>query len=114
MLSILYRASFYSYEISFLIFAAALFYHGAVLGILTRALKLPDWGWLAHLAGALLLLCALIHFYVYHSLSPQYMLTGSANQLLLMYLLKTFSMAGVLLAGAALVIGNGLYLKRTS
>jgi hypothetical protein len=112
--SLLYRASFFLYEISFILFAVALFYQGAVLGTLTRALKLAPLGWLAHAAGVLLLFCAFIHFYVYHFLSPLYLQTGSADQLFFMYALKTLSMAGIFLAGVALAVGNGLYLRKTS
>jgi hypothetical protein len=112
--SILYRASFFLYEISFLLFAAALFYQGTALGTLTKALKLPRLGWLAHLAGGWLVICAFTHFYVYHFLSPQYLQTGSADQLVLMYALKTFSMVGIFLAGVALVVGNGVYLMKTT
>jgi hypothetical protein len=114
MPSILYRASFFLYEISFLLFAAALFAHGRTLGTLTRALHLPPLGWLAHAAGALLVFCAFTHFYVYHFLSPQYLQTGSSDQLLLMYALKTLSMIGIFLAGAVLAVGNAVYLKKTS
>ncbi len=114
MLSILYRASFFLYEISFCLFALALFYHGTVLQQLARAFRLPALAWLSYLAGVLLLVCAGIHFYVYHSLSPQYMQTGSLDQLLQMYALKTVSMFSILIAGLALSLGNSFYLKKTT
>lgn len=114
MPSIIYRASFFLYEISFLLFAVALFFYGGALGKLTQALKLPPLGYLAHTAGVFLLFCAATHFYVYHFLSPQYLQTGASDQLVLMYALKTLSMVGIFLAGLALAVGNGVYLKKTT
>jgi hypothetical protein len=110
----LYRASFYLYEIGFLLFAIALFYNGSAMGRVTRAFRLLPFGWMAYLAGALMTVCAGLHFYVYHTLSPQYMQSGSTEQLILMYSLKTFSMLSVLAGGAALLLGNWLYLKKIS
>ncbi len=114
MLQLLYRASFFLYEISFILFALALGSYSESLRKITRAWRLGPY-WLCPVCASLLmLLCALMHFYVYHFLSPRYLQTGAHEQLLLMYLLKTISMLSIFLAGACLLLGNGMFLKKNS
>jgi hypothetical protein len=114
MLQILYRASFFLYELSFLALAVALGIQSLLMRRLTLAIRLPPY-WLACAASAgLLLVCAVIHFYVYYFLSPQYLLSGARAELLWMYTLKTVSMGSIFLAGAALLAGAGAYLRSTT
>jgi len=114
MLQYLYRGSFFLYEIGFILFALALGTQGELLRKLTRTLRLPPYWIFCSLSAVLMLLCALIHFYVYHYLSPQYLLSVSQEKLLLMYWLKTVSMGSIFIAGVSLVLGCGLYLKKTT
>jgi hypothetical protein len=114
MLQTLYRASFFLYEISFLMLALAVGTEGEIMRRLARTLRLPPFWILPACSAVLLLGCALLHFYVYHLLLPQYLVSGSRTELLLMYQLKTVSMGSILLAGAALALGCGWYLKRTT
>ena len=102
----IYRASFLLYEISFLLFALGLGLYGEAQRRLTRALQLPSVWWLSSAAAVLMLACALLHFYVYHHLSPRYLTGGDHDLLLQMYLLKSLSMLSIFLAGAALTAGN--------
>jgi hypothetical protein len=114
MLQILYRASFFLYELSFLAFAAALAVQAGLMRRLGRTLRLPPF-WLGPAAAAVLMLaCALLHFYAYHVLSPEYLASGSRGLLFQMYALKTLSMSGVLLAGLSLVLGAGAYQRATT
>jgi hypothetical protein len=114
MLQLLYRTSFFLYELSFLAFAAALALQAGLLLRLGRVLRLPPY-WLGAAVGAVLMLtCALLHFYVYHFLSPEYLASGSHELLLQMYALKTLSMLGILFAGLALLLGAGTYLRATT
>lgn len=114
MLQTLYRASFFLYEISFLLLALALGTQSELMRKLTRTLHLPPY-WVLPAAGSVLLLfCALTHFYVYHFISPRYLATALHKDLLLMYVLKTVSMVSILLAGACLAAGCGFYLKKTT
>jgi hypothetical protein len=114
MLQILYRASFFLYELSFLAFAAALVVQAGLMQRLGRVLRLPAF-WLGPAAGAVLMLaCALLHFYAYHFLSPQYLASGSRELLFQMYTLKTLSMSGILLAGLSLLLGARAYLRATT
>jgi hypothetical protein len=114
MLSLIYRASFFLYEISFLLLAFALAVYGESWRRLTRALHQPAY-WVLAWVGALgMVLCAVVHFYVYHDLSPQYLVSGDHEQLMLMYLLKTISMVSIFLTGLLLILGSVLYLRRIS
>lgn len=114
MLQFLYRASFFLYELSFLALALALALQAGMMGRLGRALRLPPY-WLGPAAGAgLMAACAVLHFYVYHTLSPAYLASSSHLLLLRMYGLKTLSMLSVLFAGVALLIGAWAYLRDTS
>jgi hypothetical protein len=113
MINLFYRASFFLYEISFILFSVALFFQGVLLNRLARALKIPRVGIFPLSASVLFFLCAATHFYVYHFLSPQYMQTNSFQLLLLMYSLKTFTMISIFVAGICIFLGNAFYLKKT-
>ncbi|MCD4812664.1 hypothetical protein K8S19_03105 [bacterium] len=107
-----YRASFYLYEISFLMLAAALFYNSISMWKINRALKHPPY-WIWSAAGAVLLaVCAINHFHVYHHLSPQYLKSAAQDLLIRMYVLKTVSMFCILGAGIFLGLSNFLYIQK--
>jgi hypothetical protein len=112
MLDFLYRASFFLYEISFTFFALALALCGWSMFRINRALRQPAFWILPGLSSFLLLACAYIHFYVYHRISPQYLLTASRDLLIQMYVLKTISMFAILAAGIGLIISSGLFLRQ--
>jgi len=114
MLQLLYRASFFLYELGFIGLALALGTQGVLMRRLTRTLRLPPYWLLPSASGCLLLFCALIHFYVYHFLSPQYLLSGAREQLLWMYTLKTISMSCIFVSGLALLLGGRAYLRATT
>ena len=114
MLDLLYRASFFLYEVSFIMFAWLLGTYGESLRRLSRSLHQPPYWIFTAFSSLLMLGCAVLHFYVYHFLSPQYLQTGTHEQLILMYILKFVSMASIFMAGLALALGNGLYLKTIS
>ncbi|MBN1595507.1 hypothetical protein JW933_06240 [candidate division FCPU426 bacterium] len=112
MANILYRASFFLYEISFVLFALALWYHSMSLRKINRALHQPPyWLWPA-VGSVFLLLTAFNHYFVYHYISPFYMQTHSYALLIRMYVLKTVSMGCILAAGLTLLIGNLMYIRR--
>ncbi len=114
MLDSLYRASFFLYEIGFILLAIALWIYSRSLYKLNQALRQPSfWFWPA-LGALLLIICASNHFYVYYWLSPQYLRYESRPLLILMYILKTVSMGSILIAGLALAVSNLLYLRRIS
>ncbi len=114
MLQILYRASFFLYELSFVGFAAALVLQAVLMRRLGRVLRLGAY-WLGPAVAAVLMLgCAGLHFYVYHFLSPDYLASGAHPLLLQMYALKTLSMLAVLFAGLSLLLGAGAYLRATT
>jgi hypothetical protein len=114
MLQILYRASFFLYELSFLGFAVALAVQSGLMRRLGRVLRLPPYWWGPAVGSVLMLVCALLHFYVYHFLSPEYLAANSRTVLLQMYALKTASMASVLLSGLSLLLGARAYLRATT
>lgn len=112
MLDVLYRASFFLYEVSFLLFAAALVYHSLSVRKIALALKQPPY-WIGSAVGAAaLVLCAFNHYYVYHFLSPQYLQNESRELLVRMYQYKTWSMIYVLAAGAGLIASVYPYVRR--
>jgi hypothetical protein len=112
MLDVLYRASFFLYEVSFLLFAAALLYHGLAARKIALALKQPP-HWIGAVVGAAaLVLCAFNHYYVYHFLSPLYLQNESRELLVRMYQYKTWSMIYVLAAGLGLMASTYAYVRR--
>jgi len=112
MINILYRASFFFYEISFLLFAVALWYNSFSMRKINQALRQPPyWIWSA-IGAALLMMCAFNHYYVYHHISPRYLQNNSYDLLIRMYIFKTLSMFYILGAGFALTLSNFLYLRR--
>lgn len=114
MADFLYQASFFLYEIGFLLLALALVAQAEVSRRLTRILRLPP-VWIFSLAAAgLLLLCAGIHFYAYHALSPRYLSSGAQDLLVTMYALKMISMCSLFLAGTGFLLGIGWYLLKTA
>lgn len=107
-----YRASFYLYEISFIIFGFAMMYAGWALRKINQSMSHPPI-WIGPVIGGFLLsICALNHFVVYHFLSPQYMISQSQDLLIMMYIFKTISMASVLVAGSCLVLSYYWYWKK--
>ncbi|MCK5218466.1 hypothetical protein KAR10_03015 [bacterium] len=114
MLDILYRASFFLYEIGFMLLAVALWIYSRSMRKLNQTLRQPVF-WIWPAIGALLLaICASNHFFVYYWLSPQYLRSESRHLLILMYVFKTVSMGNILIAGLALAVSNLLYLRRIS
>jgi len=110
--NLLYRASFFLYEISFLLFAGTLAYAAWSGFRINRALRQPAY-WVWPGVGAVLLsVCAWSHFHVYHRLSPQYLVSASPDLLIQMYILKTVSMAAIFATGAGLAVSGWLYLRR--
>lgn len=112
MQSVFYRASFYLYELSFMVFGLSLVYAAMSFRKINMALKHPPL-WLGpFVAGILLVLCAINHFVVYHFLSPQYMVSQSKDLLITMYLFKTISMASILIAGLMVAFSYLMYWKK--
>ncbi len=112
MLSALYRASFFLYEISFLLFAIALWYNSLSLRKINQALGHPPYWIFPAVGGVLLFMCAFNHYWAYHHLSPQYLQNEAHYLLIRMYVFKTLSMLYILVAGAGLGIGNYLYYQK--
>ncbi|MCK5241034.1 hypothetical protein KAR34_01160 [bacterium] len=113
MESIMYRASFFLYEVSFLLLAIALWYHSLSMRKINQALRQPPyWIWTA-IGSAMLVMCAFNHYFVYHHISPVYMRNQSHDLLISMYIFKTLSMFYILGAGVSLVVSNLFYLNKT-
>lgn len=114
MEGVIYRASFYLYELSFLTFGVALLFAGLAYRKIIQSLHYPPF-WIALMAGAVLLwICAINHFIVYHYLSPQYLANQSQDILILMYVFKTISISCVFLAGLGLLLSFYGYWKKIS
>lgn len=112
MQNFIYHASFYLYEISFIVFGLALIYGSLAYRKINQAMQHPPM-WLGPLiAGILLCLCAINHFVVYRFLSPLYMLNQSHQLLIIMYVFKTISMASVLVSGVLVVLAYYWYWKK--
>lgn len=112
MQDILYRASFYLYELSFIVFGFALVFAGQGYRKINQALHHPPVWLVLMIAGVLLWGCAVDHFIVYHFLSPQYLLKQSHELLISMYIFKTISMASIFIAGLSLLFSFGWYWKK--